>query len=180
MLLFEQQLSRATVFNGKVFDVHVDKVRLENNAEVNRELVEHHGGVAVLAIDDDDNLLMVRQFRYGAQQTLLELPAGKLEQGEDPADCGLRELMEETGMAAGEYRFFAKMYPTPAYCSECIHIYLAAALTPGKQKLDDDEFLNVERVPFTKVLEMCENGEITDAKTLIGVLKYAAERRKQD
>ena len=176
MELFEQQISRETVFNGRVFTVHVDKVRLENNAEASRELVEHHGGVAVLAIDDDDNLLMVRQFRYGAQQALLELPAGKLELGENPAECGLRELMEETGMSAGEYRFFAKMYPTPAYCSECIHIYLAAALKQGRQKLDADEFLNVERVPFSKAFEMCRSGEIVDAKTLIGVLKYAAER----
>ena len=174
MQLFEQQLLRETIYRGKVFNVYLDKVRLENNAEVGRELVEHHGGVAVLAVDNDDNVLMVRQFRYGAQEVLLELPAGKLELGEKPAECGLRELAEETGMIAGEYSFLAKLNPTPAYCSECIYIYLAKGLKSGQQRLDADEFLNVERVPFSKALAMCLNGEITDAKTLIGILKYAA------
>ena len=179
MELFEEQLSRETIYNGKVFNIHEDKVRLENNAEASRELVEHNGGVAVLAIDDDNNLFMVRQFRYGVQRVLLELPAGKLEKDEDPADCGLRELMEETGMIAGEYRFLAKIYSTPAYCSECISIYLATNLKAGEQKLDVGEFLNVERVPFAKALEMCQNGEIEDAKTLIGILKYASIQGKQ-
>ena len=177
MNLIEKKISRKDIFSGRVFNIHVDTVRLPNDAVTTREVVEHHGGVAVLALDDEDNILMVRQFRYGAGHTFLEIPAGKLEQGEDPAECGIRELREETGMNAGEYKFFTKIYPTPAYCSECIYIYLARALTPaaGGQNLDAGEFLDVVRVPFNEAFEMCMNGKITDAKTLVGILKYARE-----
>jgi len=175
MKLIEKKISREDIFSGRVFNIHVDTIRLPNDAISTREVVEHHGGVSILALDDDDNIMMVRQFRYGADDIFLEIPAGKLEFGEDPAQCGIRELREETGMNAAEYKFLAKMYPTPAYCSECIHIYLARGLTPaaGGQNLDDGEFLQVERVPFAEALRMCMNGEITDAKTLVAIFKYA-------
>jgi len=177
MNLTEKTLSRKDIFSGRVFNIHVDTVRLPNAATTTREVVEHHGGVAVLALDDEDHILMVRQFRYGAGDSFLELPAGKLERGEDPAKCGKRELREETGMDAAQYSYFTKLYPTPAYCSECIYIYLARGLTPapGGQNLDAGEFLDVVRVPFDKALGMCMSGEITDAKTLVGILRYARE-----
>ncbi|MCL2068864.1 MAG: NUDIX hydrolase [Oscillospiraceae bacterium] len=171
----EQTLSRKDIFKGRVFDVHVDDVLLQNSRRSTREVVEHNGGVAILAVDDADNIIMVRQFRYGVGESLLELPAGKLERGEDPAECGLRELREETGMEAGEYSLLARMYPTPAYCSECIYIYLARKLkpAPGGQNLDENEILEAVYIPLEKALAMCLSGEITDAKTLIGILKYA-------
>ena len=175
MKLIEKKISRKDIFRGRVFNIHVDTVRLPNNAIATREVVEHHGGVGILALDENDNILMVRQFRYGAGDVFLEIPAGKLERGEDPAGCGIRELREETGMNASEYTFLAKMYPTPAYCSECIHIYLARGLTPaaGGQNLDEGEFLQVERVPLAEALRMCTSGEITDAKTLVAIFKFA-------
>ena len=177
MKLTETKISRKDIFSGRVFNIHVDTVRLPNDAVSTREVVEHYGGVGVLALDDDNNILMVQQFRYGAGDVFLEIPAGKLERGEDPAECGIRELREETGMNAGEYELLAKMYPTPAYCSECIYIYLARGLTPaaGGQNLDEGEFLQVKRIPSDKALEMCMNGEITDAKTLVAVFRYARE-----
>jgi ADP-ribose pyrophosphatase len=175
--LTEETISRSDIYAGRVFTIHVDEVKLPDGTPATREVVEHNGGVAVLALDDSDHVLMVRQYRYGADRVMLELPAGKLEKGEDPAACGLRELREETGMSAGEYSLLAKMYPTPAYCSECISIYLAEDLTPGEQHLDEGEFLSVERIPLSRAVEMCLSGEITDAKTLTGLLKYAYLRQ---
>lgn len=174
MAHFEKRVDRELLYDGKVFDVYRDSVELEDGSTTIRELVEHNGGVAVLALDAENKVFMVRQFRYGAGETLLELPAGKLEKGENPRACGIRELEEETGYVAAQFDFLAQIIPTPAYDSERIDIFLARGLTPtGKgQHLDEGEFLTVERIPFKEVLEMCMDGRIIDAKTVAGVLKY--------
>lgn len=168
----EHTVSQEPIFSGKVFDISRDTVKIDDNLFV-RELVSHNGGVSVLAIDNDDNIYMVRQYRYGAKDVLLELPAGKLEKGENPRECAIRELKEETGMSAAEFVFLAELIPTPAYCSEKISIFLARGLTAGEQKLDPDEYLSVEKIPFKEALQMCIDGRVTDSKTLIGILKYA-------
>lgn len=170
----EQFIATQRIYDGKIINVRKDTVTLQNGATASREVVEHSGGVGVLAIDDQDNVLMVRQYRYAIGRDSLEIPAGKREYGEDPAECGIRELEEETGYAAREFLPFGSLDPTPAYVTEVIHLFLARDLVPTKQNLDPDEFLSVEPVPFDKALELCLSGEITDAKTLVAVLKYKA------
>lgn len=171
MKLYEETLGTRRIFDGRIIGVREDKIRLENGKESVREVVEHSGGVCVAALDDEDNLLFVRQFRYAPSQVLLEVPAGKLEPGEDPGECGRRELEEETGYVCDTYRRLATIYPTPAYVTEVIHMYYAAGLHKASQKLDEGEFLTVERIPLDKAVEMVLNDEIPDAKTQIAVMK---------
>lgn len=173
---FETTLSSKEIYKGRVFTAKVDAVRLENDSETTREYVLHPGGVAIAALDRQDNLLLVRQFRYPFGRELVELPAGKLEYGEDHQQCGRRELIEETGYEAGEFSYLGCLYPTPAYCSEIIHLYYATDLTEVSQNLDEDEFLSVFRVPLSKAVEMVMSGEISDAKSQIGILKVFAKR----
>lgn len=173
---FEKTLSSKPIYDGRVVKLRLDTVELENGSTALREVVHHSGGVAVLALDDDNNVMMVRQFRYPYAELLLEIPAGKLEPGEDPAACGRRELEEEAGCIAGDYRFLAKAYPTPGYTDEVLHIYIAKDLTFTRQHLDNDEFLTLLRLPYKKALEMCLNGEIKDAKTMIAILMYQASQ----
>ena len=174
MDFLEKQLERSTQFEGRVFNVHVDTVRLKDDSITTRELVEHGGAVAVIACDTKGNLLMVEQFRYGSQKVMLELPAGLLEPGETTETCGLRELEEETGYQAQTISAFGAMYSTPAYDSEKIYFYVAEDLVETEQQLDPGEFLNVKRVPLKKAVELCKDGSIQDSKTVVGVLRYAA------
>lgn len=173
---FEKQLSSRQIYSGKIIKLRVDEVELENGGTSIREVIHHSGGVAVLALDGDDNMLFVRQFRYPYAEELLELPAGKLSEGEDAYTCGLRELEEETGYVAGTYDFLAKAYPTPGYTDEILYLYAARNLTKTKQHLDDDEFLTVEKIPYKKAVDMCLSGEIKDAKTLIAILMFDKKR----
>jgi len=172
MDFFEKKISSKTIYSGKVLTLQVDDVKLPNGNTASREVVRHNGGVSVVAIDEDKNLLLVRQYRYPYGENLLEIPAGKLEKGEDPELCGIRELREETGYEAGNFKFLAEFYPTPGYTDERLYIFTAENLTYKGQKLDADEFLSVERIPLEKAVEMCFNGEIKDAKSVIGILMY--------
>ena len=169
--LFEKEISREIIFHGKVFDIAVCQAELCNREIVRRDIMLHNGGVAVLAIDDDQNIYLVQQYRYGASDFLWELPAGKLEKGEDPLTCAIRELEEETGYTAENYSYIGKLNPSPAIMSEIIYLYLATNLKDGIRHLDDDEFLEVEKVPFQTAYEMVINGKITDAKTQIAIMK---------
>ena len=177
MNLLEQKLSREDIFKGRIIDVKLDTVLLPNGKEATREVILHPGGVCIVPITEKGDIVMVRQFRYPYNQVLLEIPAGKLEYGEDPFECGKRELLEEIGAVAESYTSLGKLYPTPAYDSETIHIYMAENLTFSEQNLDEDEFLEVLTVPFDKAVEMIMNGEISDAKTQIGILKANLLRR---
>lgn len=174
----EKTLSSSRLYSGKILSLHVDEVELQNGNTATREVVHHNGGVCVLAVDEEDSVLFVRQFRYPYREVLLELPAGKLEAGEDPAACGLRELEEETGYIAGDYRFLARVYPSPGYLDEVLYLYLAKHLTPAQQHLDEDEFLSVEKIPLERAVAHCLDGEITDAKSLVALLKYNELRRR--
>ena len=171
MKLFEKTLSKDYKYNGKILNMRVDEVELENGKTAIREVVEHSGGVCVAALDEENRLLMVRQFRYPYGEVLLEIPAGKREKDENPLECGKRELEEETGYAAERFTDLGKLYPTPAYVDEVIYMYYAENLTKTHQHLDEDEFLSVERVPFDDAVKMVMNGEIRDAKTQVAILK---------
>lgn len=172
----EKMIETSTLFKGRIIEVKKDKVELENGKITTREVVLHHGGVAVAAIDDEDRIFLVKQFRYPNFQEQIELPAGKMEAGEDPQECGIRELEEECGCKAEHFEKLAELFPTPAYCSEKIHIYYATGLTQTKQRLDEGEFLDVMRVDFNKAVEMVLSGEIKDAKTQIAILNLALKR----
>lgn len=171
MVSVEKQVSSEQKYDGKIVKLFVDKAQLENGDIVTREVIKHPGGVCVVPLDDDNNVIMVRQFRYPHNRALLEVPAGKLEYGEDPEKCGLRELKEETGCTCDSFVSLGKLLPTPAYDTEITYMYLARGLHGGEQKLDEDEFLDVEKIPLEKAAEMIMNNEIDDAKTQIAILK---------
>jgi len=172
MDLTERRLSREDKYAGRIVTVHVDTVELPSGGTSIREVVDHPGGVAVLALDEDNNVLTVTQYRYPFGRTLLEIPAGKLDHpGEDPYEAGLRELKEETGAVPGIYKSLGRILPSPGCYGETLHLYLAQDLKMEAQHLDPDEFLNVERVPFDEMVRRCMEGEIEDAKTVAAVLK---------
>lgn len=171
MELTEKTVSTKEIFDGKVVKLRVDTVKLPDGRLQTREVIRHPGGVGVIALDNENNVLMVKQFRPGAKGILLEIPAGKLEYGENPEECGKRELIEETGFSSKEFYHLAKFYVTPAYCEEIINIYFARNLVEAEQNLDDGEFLDVIKIPFDELYNMVINNEITDGKTIIAVLK---------
>lgn len=167
----EKKLRRVNSYSGIIVDVTVDQVELFGGAHSMREVVEHPGGVCILPLFDDGSVRCVRQYRYPFQEHLLELPAGKLEKGEDPLECAVRELSEETGISAREMIPLGKMYCSPGYCHEVLHLFLARGLTQGRAHLDKNEFLDVESIQLSVLVKMVMSGEITDAKTALAVLK---------
>lgn len=174
MKLTEKTLEQKYLYHGKIIQVRLDKAELENGAVVGREVVEHPGGVSVAVLTEQNELLFVRQFRYPYGEIVLELPAGKLEKGEDPFEAAKRELTEECGVTAYEYISLGQIYPTVGYDTEVIYIWAARGLHPAAMHLDDDEFLTPERVPLEKAIDMVLSGEIRDAKTVAGILKFKA------
>lgn len=171
MELTEKTLSSREVFRGRVIRVKVDEVSLPNGSTSSREIVEHPGGVGILALDEDGSIYMVRQYRYAFSQTLLEIPAGKREAGEEPFVTARRELQEEIGATAAHWDSLGQIIASPGCYGEILHLYLARGLTFTAQHLDEDEFLSVERIPFTDVAAQCLNGTIRDGKTVTAVLK---------
>ncbi len=167
----EKTISTREIYNGRIVHLKEDTVLLPDGKTAGRELVVHSGGVGVIAIDGDGNVLTVTQYRKPYDELVLEIPAGKLEPGEEPKAAGLRELREETGYAAEKCTFIGKSYPTPGYCSEIIHLYLAENLSWKGQQLDEGEFVEVKKIPLDTLVEMVMNNEIFDAKTCIAVLK---------
>lgn len=174
MKLFEKTLTSETKFEGRIIKVLRDTVELENGKTSAREVVCHNGGVCVAALTEQNEVLLVRQFRYPYKEVLLELPAGKLEKGEDPFEAVKREQMEETGTTGENYISLGSLYPSPGYCGEIIRIWACRVAQKGEMHLDEDEFLEVERIPLDKAVEMVLNNEIPDSKTQVGILKTAA------
>ena len=170
-VLTEKMLRREDKFQGKIVSVHVDEVELPNGHTSIREVVDHVDGVTVLPLDENNNVLTVTQYRYVFGRPLLELPAGKLDPGEDPVTGALRELKEETGAIPGEFRSLGRIIPAPGCYGETLHLYLARDLRMEDQALDPDEFLNVERIPFDEMVRRCTDGDIEDAKTVAAVLR---------
>lgn len=179
MHLNETTLASQIVFDGRIMRVEQDTVRLEDGSEANREIVRHSGGVCVLAITEQDEILLVKQFRYPHAVITTEIPAGKLEYGETPETCGKRELLEECGCTADSFTYLGKLFPTPAYSSEVIRIYLAEHLHDGNPSLDKDEFLDVQKMPFSEALDMALHDGFPDSKTQIAILKYALLKNRK-
>ncbi len=171
MDLTEKTLGKSYIYKGRIINMRVDDAMLPDGRTAKREVVEHPGGVCIAALTEQKELLFVEQFRYPYGEVVLELPAGKLEYGEDPLEAGKRELQEETGAAAKDYRSLGKLYPTPGYCGEIIHLYLATDLTFSAQHPDDDEFLELRRIPLAEAFQMVMENKIADAKTQVGILK---------
>lgn len=167
----EKQLSSEKIFEGKVFDITKDEIQLVNGNTALREVVHHNGGASVVAINEKGEVALVRQFRYAAGREMVEIPAGKIEPGEDPKNTAIRELEEEAGVKAEKITDFGQVLPTCAYCTEIIYIYLATGLTPAKQNLDEDEFLDVFWLQLEEAVEMVMDGRIDDAKTVSGLLR---------
>lgn len=177
--LIEETLSQSTAFQGRLLRLRVDEARLPDGTTAGREVVMHPGGVGVLALTDDEQVLLVRQFRYPYGEILTEIPAGKREPGEAPLLTGQRELAEETGFAADTWTSLGQVYPTPGYCDEVIHLYLATGLHPVEAHPDVDEFLEVERMPLEMLAKLALDGQLTDAKTQVAILKTWCLRRMQ-
>lgn len=158
------------VFEGKLLTLRVDTVELPNKYYSKREIVEHSGGVAIVAITDDNEVVLVKQYRKAIEDFLLEAPAGKLEYGEDPLECAKRELREETGYTTDNIELLTATYPSPGYTTEKIYIYLAKDLKQGSQELDEGEYLEVEKININTLIKMINNKEIMDSKTITGIL----------
>lgn len=173
MHLDEKKINSELIYEGKIITVIKDEVVLENGEQAFREVVLHNGGVCVVPLTKDKEVIFVKQYRYPFATTLLEVPAGKLEKGEDPLECGKRELEEEAGVKSDNIISLGVMYPTTGYVSEKIYMYLAKDLEQSVQKLDADEFLDVVKIPLKDALNMVLNDEINDAKTQIAILKTA-------
>lgn len=171
MDLRERTVSSETIFEGHIVKLDVDQVRLPNGKQASREVVYHPGGVAVLALDEDNTVVLVRQYRYPIRGTLLELPAGKLDPGEEHGLAAARELREETGLVASEWTYLGYTLASPGFCTEALHMYLARGLTQKDQRLDEDEFLDLVAVSFDELVAHIMDGRITDAKTVACTLK---------
>ena len=172
MDLFEKELSKNYVYQGKILSLRVDEIELPDGRRSRREYIEHRGGAGVLAVDEQDYIYLVKQYRYAYREVVLEIPAGKLEEGEKPWLTARRELKEETGLS-GKIEEFGLLYPTPGYTNEPLYIYLATKLERGDNHLDNGEFLDVVRLKFDEALNMVLSGEIRDAKTSYAILRYA-------
>ena len=171
MELIEKRVSGELKYKGVIVNVTLDKAELCDGTIVNREVVHHPGGVTVLPLDDEGYCYLVKQYRYPVGDVVLETPAGKLDHGEEHMVCAVRELSEETGFAADRYVDLGCFFTSPGYSDEIIHIYLATGLHPGESHPDEGEFLNVEKMKFSELLDMVMEGKIVDAKTVIAVLR---------
>ena len=182
MDLREKMVSSQTIFEGKIIKVTLDQARLPDGTLAAREVVYHPGGVAVLALDADSTVYLVKQFRYPIRQQLLELPAGKLDHGaeEDVLLGAKRELSEETGLEASDWTYLGSALASPGFCDEELHMYLARGLRKTGQHLDEDEFLDVVAMPFDQLAAQVMDGTITDAKTVAAILKTREFLRREE
>lgn len=163
-------LKSEILYKGKVFDHQVDEIEYESGNKTIREVAIHPGGAVVVPIKNDGKLILVKQFRYPLQKKLIELPAGKLDKNEDPLICAKRELEEETGYKANEFKKLGKIYTSPGYSTEILYIYSAMDLIPGNHNREEGEMgMEIIEVTLKQAEEMIINGEITDAKTIVGI-----------
>jgi ADP-ribose pyrophosphatase len=170
--LVEIELSSEVVFRGGFLSVVRDQVRLPDGTVTSREFIPHPGASMIIPVTAEGKLVFIRQYRYAAKAEFIEFPAGKIDAGEDPLTTAKRELLEETGFVAGSYRHLTTVHPVIGYSNEKIAIYLATQLTPGVQKLDHGEFVEVFEMELQEAMVLMKNGEITDVKTMIGLFWY--------
>lgn len=171
MKLYEETIQSERIYEGCILNLRKDTVLLENGKPATREVVEHNGAICVVAIDDDEMVYFVKQYRYPFQRVMLEVPAGKIDKGETPIEAAHRELEEEIGMKATELIPMGEFYPSVAFLTEIIYMYIAKGLTPSEQRLDDDEFLRIEKMTLGEACDLIHKNEINDGKTIASVLK---------
>lgn len=175
-----ERLERRVNYQGKIVEMCTDVIALPNGKTVEWDMVHHKGAAAILPVDQEGNLILVRQFRNGPQQEILEIPAGGLNEGEDFLTCATRELEEEIGYRAEEVHHLIDLYTTVAFCDEKIGIYYTEKISPSVQHLDEDEFVSVERYPLQAVVDMILDGTIQDSKTMAAVLAYKELINRRD
>ena len=168
----EKTIKTEKIFNGKIVNLRVDEVLLENGNKSTREIVEHNGAVAILAINEKGKIFLVKQFRKPFEKELIELPAGKLEPEEKPEECAIRELEEEIGYRPKKIEKLNSIYTSPGFSNEEIHIFLASDLEKTKIHRDEDEFMDVMEVSLEEIKKMIDNEQIHDAKTIVGILTF--------
>lgn len=166
----EKTVNKKNIYSGRIIDLDLHEVLLQNNQPALREIITHPGGVAVIPVTENREVYFVKQFRKPFDDEVLEIPAGKLEKNEKPEICATRELKEETGLTAKSLRFLTKMYPSPGYTDEIVHIYLGTELEEGETARDEDEFMEVYKYSLDEAMDMVLEGQIKDAKTLIAIL----------
>lgn len=170
MITKETTVSSDLIYTGKTIQLRVDTVEVPNKGYQKREIIEHNGAVAIVAITEDNKIVLVKQYRKAIEQFLYELPSGKIEIGETPLDCAIRELKEETGYSVDGLKLIHKYYTAPGFSNQLVFIYLAKGLTSGKTQLDEDEFLEVYEIDLEEAYKMVCQNEICDSKTVIGLL----------
>ena len=175
MTFEEKTISSEMLYKGKILNLRRDLVEVKDGGTSYREIIEHSGGVAVAAVTEDHQMLMVRQFRKAAEQDVLEIPAGRRETDEDPMFAAMRELKEETGYSARKISHLTSFYATIGYCTEVIHVYMATGLTPGETDFDEHEAIEIESYPVEELKQMIFDGEIIDGKTITAILLVAAK-----
>ncbi len=166
----EKTLSSQQIYDGRILKLRLDTVKLPSGRVTKREIVEHDDCIAIVAIDGDDNVLLVKQFRKAVEKEVLEIPAGGIEPGEEPVAAVKRELREETGFLPQRVERIGGFYSAPGYSSEFLHLFVASDLTPAKLQAEDTESIKVERVPISRILELIRTGTINDAKSVAGLL----------
>ncbi len=171
--LFEKQVSSEQVFDGRLLKVFNDVIELPNGHKSTREYIKHQGAVCVVPVTEEMEIVAVKQYRYPIKRVTIEIPAGKLDLGEIPLDAAKRELSEETGVESADIEYIGGIYPSVAYTDEIIHMYYAKNLVYGEAHTDDDEFLNVVKIPVKDFVNMIMDGTIEDSKTQAAVLKVA-------
>jgi ADP-ribose pyrophosphatase len=170
--LTEKTISSQTLFEGRMIRLQLDQVLLPDGSTSRREIVKHPGAVAILAVTDEQKLVLVRQFRKPLEKTILEIPAGKLEKGEEPQNCARRELEEETGYRAKEWKHLYSFYTSPGFADECMHLFEAKGLEKGETHPDQDEFVELVELSLEECFARIQSGEICDAKTILAILYW--------
>jgi ADP-ribose pyrophosphatase len=171
----ETVIKSQDIYDGRLVHLKLHDVRLPDGATSIREIIHHPGAVALIAVDNDQQVLLVRQFRLAANRIMIEIPAGTLEPGEEPEACAIRELQEETGYKPNQVEALGGLYVAPGYTTEYLRLFYATDLEPSTLEQDDDEFLELMRVPFREALDMIERGDIIDGKTIAGLLRVASK-----
>jgi len=172
MVVEEKTISSEMIYEGAILNLRKDVVTIKEGRTSNREIVEHNGGVVILGVTPEGRIPMIRQYRKAAEQVMFELPAGKLEKGEDPAEAALREMKEETGYTAGSVRLVASFYPTVGYSEEILHIYFAYDLEAGETDPDENESIDIEEYEPEALYKLIESGDMNDGKSMLALLLY--------
>ncbi len=175
----EKTLSSQLIYDGQVVKLRVDTIQTPDGRKTTREIIEHSDCVAIIAIDDNDNVLLVNQFRKAVGKELLEIPAGGIDPGENPEDAVRREMQEETGFLPQKIERLSGFYSAPGYCSEYLYLYLATDLVPSQLYAEDTESISLVRVPIIHVSDFLASGKICDGKSVAGLLAYLAYRKGQ-